>query len=105
MYSKKTVIISQAGLYGKSATKFIQVANNFKSTLFIEYENKRANAKSLLGILSLALPKDCEIVVTGSGVDEHEAVDKLVKFIESGCVSEEEYEEEEAIIGNINPGE
>ncbi len=104
MYSKKTVIISQAGLYGKSATKFIQLANNFKSTLFIEYENKRANAKSLLGILSLALPNGCEIAITGSGVDEHEAVDKLIKFIDSGFISEEEYVEDNAVIGDVKPG-
>jgi len=102
MYSKKTSIINEAGLYGKSATKFIQIANNFKSTLFIEYEDKRANAKSLLGILSLALPKDSSITITGNGVDEKEAVDKLVRFIESGFVSEEE---EEAIIGNVRPEE
>lgn len=103
MYSKKTVIISQSGLYGKAATKFIQLANNFKSTLFIEYDNKRANAKSLLGVLSLALPKDCEIVITGSGVDEREAVDKIVNFIESGCMSDE-YAEDDAIVGKLNPG-
>ena len=74
----------------------------FKSTLFIEYEDKRANAKSLLGILSLALPKDSSITITGNGVDEKEAVDKLVRFIESGFVGEDE---EEAIVGKINPGE
>lgn len=105
MYSKKVVIINQAGLYGKLATKFIQVANNFKSTLFVEYEEKKANAKSLLGILSLALPQNCEITINGSGVDEREAVDKLITFIEEGGVSHESIkDQEDAIIGNINPG-
>ncbi|MBR0183765.1 MAG: HPr family phosphocarrier protein [Clostridia bacterium] len=103
MYSKKTVIISQAGLFGKSASKFIRIANNFKSTLFIEYDNKRANAKSLLGILSLALPGGCEIVITGNGVDEHEAVDKLTRFIASGFINEEE-NNEEAVVGDVKPG-
>ena len=88
MYSKKTSII--------------QIANNFKSTLFIEYENKRANAKSLLGILSLALPKDSNIAITGNGVDEKEAVDKLIRFIESGFMGEDE---EEAIVGKVKPDE
>ena len=57
MYSKKVIIISEAGLYGKAAASMIQLANNYKSTIFVEYEDKKANAKSLLGVLSLALTK------------------------------------------------
>lgn len=106
MYSKKVVIVNQAGLYGKLATKFIQLANNFKSTLFVEYESKKANAKSLLGVLSLALPQNCEVVVTGSGIDEREAVDKLVEFIEEGGIYHELTENhEDAIVGDAKPGE
>ena len=88
MYSKKVIIISEAGLFSRAATNMIQLANNYKSTIFIEYEDKRANAKSLLGVLSLALTKDCEITLTAEGVDEKEAVTKLVEFIKSGCISE-----------------
>lgn len=106
MYSKKVIIINQAGLYGKLATKFIQLANSFMSTLFVEFEEKKANAKSLLGVLSLAIPQNREIIINGSGIDEREAVDKLVEFIEEGGITHELSENhEDAIIGNIEPGE
>ena len=94
MYSEKAMIISSIGLYGRSATSFIQLANRFKSTVFVEYEEKKANAKSLLGVLSLALTNGCEVTITADGVDETEAVKTLVDFMKSGCPADLEHYEE-----------
>lgn len=104
MYSKKVIIINEVGLYGRAATALIQIANNYKSTIFVEYEDKKANAKSLLGVLSLTLPKDCQITISAEGIDEKEAVEKISKFIESGCVLEQEDNLEDAIKGKVVPG-
>ena len=103
MYSKKVIIISEAGLYGKAAASMIQLANNYKSTIFVEYEDKKANAKSLLGVLSLALTKNCEVTLTAEGVDEKEAVTELAEFIKSGGISRSD--DDDVIKGETVPGE
>lgn len=90
MYSKKAIIMCPIGLYGRSAASFIQLANRFKSTIFVEFEDKKANAKSLLGLLSLALVKGYEINIKAEGVDEKESVDSLVDYINAGCPREYE---------------
>lgn len=102
MYSKKVVVISELGLYGRVATSLIQIANRYKSTIFVEYEDKKVNAKSLLGILSLALTKGCEISISASGVDEKEAVDDLVLFIESGGSSADDISHENDVVKDDN---
>ena len=85
MYSKKAIVVSPLGLYAKSAASFIQLANRFKSVIFLEYEERKANAKSLLGVLSLALSQNCEVLITAEGVDEKEAGETLANYISSGC--------------------
>ena len=57
MYSKEVQVTNQVGLYARPATFFIQKANEFKSTILVEKEERRVNAKSLLGILSLGITK------------------------------------------------
>lgn len=94
MYSKKAVIVCPIGLYGRSAASFIQLANRFKSTIFVEFEDKKANAKSLLGVLSLALTRNCEINISADGVDEKEAADSLANYIDSGCPADLDEEDD-----------
>ena len=84
MYSKSVVIINDSGIYGPVAASFIKISNKYKSAIFVEYGNKKVDAKSLLGILSLALSKGCELSISADGPDEKEAVESLVSFIESG---------------------
>ena len=98
MYSKKAVIVCPIGLYGRSAASFIQLANRFKSTIFVKFEEKKANAKSLLGILSLALTRNCEIDISAEGVDEKEAADSLANYVDSGCPVD--LDEEDDVSGN-----
>ena len=71
-------------LYGKIATSFVAIANRYKSEIFVECGNKKVNAKSLLGVLSLSITKGCELSISADGADKKEAVDSLVSFIESG---------------------
>ena len=74
MYSKEVQVTNQVGLYARPATFFIQKANEFKSTILVEKEERRVNAKSLLGILSLGITKGTTINLIADGPDEEEAV-------------------------------
>lgn len=83
MYIRKAVVENEVGLHARPATFFIQKANEFKSSIWVEKEERRVNAKSLLGLLSLGITKDTEITLIGDGVDEVQAVDTLVELIGS----------------------
>jgi len=80
VFSKEVRVTNQVGLYAKAATTFVQKANEFKSTIWVEKEERRVNAKSLLGILSMGLTKDSVMTVLAEGKDEQEAVMALVEL-------------------------
>ena len=84
MVSKEVVINNQVGLHARPATFFIQKANEFKSSIWVEKEERRVNAKSLLGVLSLGIVGNTSIRVIADGADEEAAVEALVKLVESG---------------------
>ena len=84
MYSKEVVVQNQVGLHARPATFFIQKANEFKASIWVEKEERRVNAKSLLGVLSLGIVGNTAIRVIADGADEEAAVDALVKLVESG---------------------
>ena len=65
------------------ATFFIQRANEYKSSVWVEKDERRVNAKSLLGVLSLGIIGGTDIRIIADGPDEQEAVDALVKLVES----------------------
>ena len=83
MYSKEITVTNQVGLYARPATFFIQKANEFRSTMMVEKAERKVNAKSLLGVLSLGIVKGTTITLIADGVDEKEAVDALTSLIES----------------------
>lgn len=83
MYIKSATVVNQVGLHARPATFLIQKANEYKCSLWIEKEERRVNAKSLLGVLSLGIAKGTEINIIGDGVDEQEAVDALCTLIDS----------------------
>ncbi len=83
MYSKEVVLQNQVGLHARPATFFIQKANEFKSSIWVEKDERKVNAKSLLGVLSLGIARGTTISVIADGVDEKEAVDALISLIES----------------------
>ena len=84
MYTKDVEVKNQVGLHARPATFFIQKANEFKSSIWVEKEDRRVNAKSLLGVLSLGIMGGTTIRILAGGPDEETAVDELVKLVESG---------------------
>ena len=83
MFSKEITVNNQVGLYARPATFFIQKANEYKSGIWVEKEDRRVNAKSLLGVLSLGIVKGTPIKLIADGPDEKEAVEALNKMISS----------------------
>ncbi|MBR0447511.1 MAG: HPr family phosphocarrier protein [Clostridia bacterium] len=84
MFSKDVIVQNQVGLHARPATFFIQKANEFKASIWVEKEERRVNAKSLLGVLSLGIVGNTAIRVIADGADEEAAVEALVKLVESG---------------------
>lgn len=84
MISKEVVVKNIEGLHARPATLFIQKANTFKSSVWIENGDRRANAKSLLGVLSLGISMDMNIIITADGSDEESAVNELAALIATG---------------------
>ncbi len=84
MFVKEVTVQNHVGLHARPATFFIQKANEFKSSIWVEKQERRVNAKSLLGVLSLGIVGGTEIKIIADGTDEEQAIDSLVKLIESG---------------------
>ena len=84
MFVKEVVVQNQVGLHARPATFFIQKANEFKSSIWVEKEERRVNAKSLLGVLSLGIVGNTDIRIIADGTDEEAAVTSLVRLVESG---------------------
>ena len=87
MFVQEVTIQNQVGLHARPATFFIQKANEYKSSIWIEKEGRRVNAKSLLGVLSLGIIGGTVIKVIADGPDEQESVEGLVALVESGFAS------------------
>ena len=84
MYDKEVLVENQVGLHARPATFFIQKANEFNSSIWVEKEERRVNAKSLLGVLSLGIVGGTNIRIIADGADDEEAVESLVALIKSG---------------------
>ena len=87
MFVKDVVVENQVGLHARPATFFIQKANEFKSSIWVEKDERRVNAKSLLGVLSLGIVGDTAIRILADGSDEQQDVEDLVALVES-CFKE-----------------
>ena len=83
MYTQEITVQNEVGLHARPATYFIQKANEFKSGIWVEKEERRVNAKSLLGVLSLGSVTGTNIALIADGSDEKEAVDALVSLIQN----------------------
>ncbi len=83
MCSKVVLINNQVGLRARPATFFIQKANEFKCSIQVERDERRVNAKSLLGVLSLGIVKGTEINIIADGSDEKEAIEALCELVDS----------------------
>ena len=83
MISRGITIRNSVGLHARPATFFVQKANSFKSSIWVEKEDCRVNAKSLLGVLSLGISKGTAITLIADGVDEASAVEGLIALVDS----------------------
>lgn len=84
MLKKEVTITNNIGLHARPATFFIQKANTFKSSVWIEKDERKVNAKSLLGVLSLGIVQGMTIAIVADGSDEADAVNGLVDLIQNG---------------------
>ena len=84
MITKEVVVTNSVGLHARPATYFIQKANSYKSSIWIECADRRANAKSLLGVLSLGISKGSSVMLMADGIDESEAIEGLETLILKG---------------------
>ncbi len=77
MISKEIVVKCESGLHNRQATYFVQKANEFCATIWLESENRKMNAKSLLGIMSLGIVTGATVTLAADGTDAQAAVDAL----------------------------
>ena len=84
MITRSVTIQNSVGLHARPATFFIQKANAYKCSIWVEKEDCRVNAKSLLGVLSLGIVKGTTITLIADGNDENEAVSSLVDLVNGG---------------------
>ncbi|GAB2544701.1 HPr family phosphocarrier protein [Gracilibacillus alcaliphilus] len=83
MIEKEIVIGIEPGLQARPAAQFVQMANNYTSEIYIDKDDKRVNAKSIMGLMSLVLSKGSTIKIVVDGSDQDEALADLVKFVEA----------------------
>ena len=77
MFNKEVVVRCESGLHNRQATYFVQKANEFESSIWLESANRKMNAKSLLGIMSLGIVTGASVSLSANGVDEEAAVNAL----------------------------
>ena len=77
MFNKEVVVRCESGLHNRQATYFVQKANEFESSIWLESANRKMNAKSLLGIMSLSIITGATVTLTAMGSDAEEAVNAL----------------------------
>ena len=81
MTTKKMTINIPSGLEARPVAFLVQVASKFESSIYIECENKKVNAKSIMGMMSLALASGEDVVVTANGSEEEAAVENIEKYL------------------------
>jgi catabolite repression HPr-like protein len=81
MVEKRVVVRLQTGLHARPAALFVQEANKYAAEIFVQKGDKKVNAKSIMGIMSLAVAKGTEIVISADGSDAEEAVNALAEMV------------------------
>jgi len=79
---KRVTVGLRAGLHARPAALFVQEANKFVSEIFVEKQGKSVNAKSIMGIMSLAISNGTEVVIKAEGTDADSAVNRLAELVE-----------------------
>lgn len=81
MVAKKITIQLPDGLEARPIALLVQVASQYESSVYVECEDKKVNAKSIMGMMSLTLPAGMEITVTADGSDEEQAIENIEKYL------------------------
>lgn len=82
MYTKDVVVRCESGLHNKQATYFVQKANEFECSIWLTCGNRKMNAKSLLGIMSLGIVTGLEVTLSAEGARAEEAVNALEELLQ-----------------------
>ena len=82
MFTKEVIVRCESGLHNRQVTYFVQKANEFRSTVCLESENRRMNAKSLLGIMSLGIVPGAVVPLSAEGPDAEDAVNALEAMLQ-----------------------
>ena len=82
MFSKEVVVRCESGLHNRQATYFVQKANEFECSIWLESDNRKMNAKSLLGIMSLGIITGATVTLSASGPDAEAAVNALEALLQ-----------------------
>lgn len=82
MFTKEIVVRCESGLHNRQATYFVQKANEFESSIYLESGNRKMNAKSLLGIMSLGIATGAQITLSAVGMDAEAAVNALEELLQ-----------------------
>lgn len=82
MVSKSVVLKNKTGLHARPAALFVQAAKGFRSSITVHCNGRKADAKSILNVLTLGVNMGCEVTIETEGEDEKEALNKLVRIIE-----------------------
>jgi phosphocarrier protein len=83
MVYKSVVVTNKLGLHARPASKFVELANRFKSNIYIKKDTATVSAKSIMGVMVLGVDKGTEIIIEASGSDEEEALNALCALVES----------------------
>jgi phosphotransferase system HPr (HPr) family protein len=83
MVTKKILIKIPTGLEARPVALLVQVASQYESNIYVECEEKRVNAKSIMGMMSLGLAAGEEVTVSADGSDEEVAMDNIEKYLSS----------------------
>lgn len=84
MVKENVTITNNIGLHARPATFFIQKANSYRSSIWIEKDDRKVNAKSLLGVLSMGIAKGMTVTLIAEGADEADAIQGLVTLVQTG---------------------
>ena len=82
MFNKEVMVCCESGLHNKQATYFVQKANEFESSIWLESGTRKMNAKSLLGIMSLGIVTGATVTLIANGPDEEAAVAALEALLQ-----------------------
>lgn len=84
MTEKSIMVKIASGLEARPVALFVQVASQFQSSIYVAMQNKKVNAKSIMGMMSLGVLEGENIIITAEGPDEEEAIDKLEQYLSDG---------------------